>query len=306
MKTLRQLARRIRLLLGRRAFERDLEDEMRFHVEMQAAKHVERGIAPDEARSMAAREFGMITRHKEEVRDARGLTWADDLGRDVRFSLRTLRRAPGFVAVALLCLGLGIGANAAIFSVVNAVLLKPLPYPEPERLVELHETFKFGGGQEAWGAVSWPNFVDWREQATGFEQLAGYAWGNVSLRGAERPERLNAVSGTANLFTLLGVRPMLGRTYAPGEDQPGHERVAVLSEPLWRQAFGADSSLVGAGLLMRGFLTLRSVEPGLDTRNVLTMHVAIPGDRFAPNGPAEPFLRPAMERLRAGCRTSPS
>jgi putative ABC transport system permease protein len=155
MPSLRRFARRMRLLLGRRAFERDLEDEMRFHVEMQAAKHVERGMSPGEARAVAEREFGAFTPHKEYVRDARGLTWVDDLARDTRFSLRTLRRAPGFVTVAVLCLGLGIGANAAIFSAVNAVLLKPLPYADPDRLVELHETFTFGGGHSAATPRSW-------------------------------------------------------------------------------------------------------------------------------------------------------
>ena len=251
MTTARQLARRVRLLLGRRAFERDLDDEVRFHIEMQTGKNVERGMAPDAARALAEREFGMITRHKEEVRDARGLTWMDDLGRDVRFSLRALRRAPSFVAVAVLCLALGIGANAAIFSVVNAALLRPLPYPEAERLVQLQETFKYGGG-EGFGSVSYPNFEDGRAQATAFERMAGYVFTNVNLQGTETPERLTALAATADLFSVLGVRPALGRTFAPGEDAPGQHHVAVLSDALWRRRFAADPSIVGRAITLDG------------------------------------------------------
>jgi putative ABC transport system permease protein len=251
MASLPTLVRRLRLLLGRRAFERDLDDELRFHVDMQAARNVERGMPPAAARALAEREFGMVARHKEEVRDARGLTWADDLGRDVRFGLRGLRRSPAFVTVAVLCLALGIGANAAIFSVVNAVLLKPLPYGDPDRLVQLNETFTWNG-VEGTGSISYPDFVDWQAQATAFERIGGYVWGNVNLQGTEQPERLLSVAATADVFPVLGVRPALGRTFAPGEDRPGRDQVVVLSDALWRKRFGADPRIVGRAIALDG------------------------------------------------------
>src|SRR5215470_18049256 len=132
LKTLFRAARRDR-------FEQELDQELRFHLDMEVEALISRGHSPDEARRMAERAFGGVERHKDSVRDVRGLTLLDDVGRDVRFGLRTLRRSPGFVAAALLCLGLGIGANAAVFSVIDAVLLRPLPYGEPDRLVRLYE-----------------------------------------------------------------------------------------------------------------------------------------------------------------------
>lgn len=174
-------------------------------------------------------------------------TWFDDLGRDVRFGLRSLLRSPAFTVVAILCLALGIGANAAIFSVLNAVLLRPLPYTEPDRLVRIWESM-----DTFTGSVSVPNYRDWVQQATGFEQLAAWRRGSANLQGTGEPERVRSVEATPNLFSVLGRGPRLGRAFDPQRDEPGKAQVAVVSEGLWRTRFGADPGLVGRTLRLDG------------------------------------------------------
>ena len=169
----------------------------------------------------------------------------DDIRRDVRVGLRSLRRSPAFTLVAVLCLALGIGANAAIFSVINAVLLRPLPYAEPDRLVRIYESYGKGGQ----GSVSVPNFRDWREQGTAFSQLAAWQSGSFNLQGDPEPAHLQTVAATPNLFALLEARPLRGRAFAPGQDE---HSVAVVSERLWRTRFGADPSLVGRTVRLDG------------------------------------------------------
>jgi predicted permease len=174
------------------------------------------------------------------------------IGQDVRFALRMLRKHPGFAGVAVLCLALGIGANAAIFSVVDAVLLRPLPYERPERLTRLYETMP-AQGAEVRGSVSWPNYRDWVERTRSFEGLVAYTLVGRNLSHAEGPaERLRAVAATANLFEVLGVSPRVGRGFAPGEDAPGSAPVVVVSEGLWRRRFGEDPALVGRALTLNG------------------------------------------------------
>ncbi|HEY2294675.1 MAG TPA: ABC transporter permease [Thermoanaerobaculia bacterium] len=248
MALLRKASRRLRTLSHRGRFERDLEEELRFHLDMQTEKHVQEGMAPKEARALARRELGSADRFKDEVRDVRGVTWLDDLRRDVRFGLRSLRRSPGFTIVAMLCLALGIGANAALFSVLNAVLLRPLPYPEPDRLVRIYEKI----GERGSGSVSVPNYRDWMAQSTGFEQLAAWLEGSRNLQGVGEAERITTVQATSNLFSTLRARPLLGRTFVPGQDEPGHGRVVVLSESLWRRRFGGDRSILGRALQLDG------------------------------------------------------
>jgi len=184
-------------------------------------------------------------------REARGLALVDDVGRDLRFGLRTLRRSPGFVVVALLCLGLGIGANAAVFSVIDAVLLRPLPYGAPDRLVRIFESQPQRGA--GWrGAVSFPNFEDLSQQLRTVEEVTAFEVGSKNLGGDEGPERIRVVGASASFFQLLRVRPMLGRGFAAGEDQPGQARVVVLSEALWRRRFGASPDVLGRSLTLDG------------------------------------------------------
>ncbi|NVJ06711.1 ABC transporter permease [Myxococcus sp. AM001] len=176
------------------------------------------------------------------------MTFFDSLAADVRFALRTFRRSPGFVVAAVLCLALGIGANAVIFSVVHGVLLRPLPYAEPERLVSLVEVRPQGYG----GPVSWPTFWAWRQHSPAFEHMAAFTGGGVTLLDSEAPERLQALRGTADFFTVHGVPPLLGRTFASDEDLPGQAPVAVLGERLWRARFGADPAVLGRSVSLDG------------------------------------------------------
>jgi predicted permease len=189
-----------------------------------------------------------MSTHQEALPDQDRFLWLADLGRDARFALRSLARTPAFSAVAVLCLALGIGANAALFSVLNAVLLRPLPFVEPDRLVRLYET----QGEKGQGSVSVPNFRDWQAQNTGFEQLAAWEDGSLNLQGNAEPERVQAVMATPNLFSLLRARPLVGRTFTPGTDGPSSAPVAVLSEDLWRTRFGADPSLIGRTVRLDG------------------------------------------------------
>jgi predicted permease len=180
----------------------------------------------------------------------RGTRWIEDAWRDLRFGLRALVRSPSFSAVAVLCLALGIGANAAIFSVINTVLLRPLPFAEPERLVRIYE--KLGDRGSGTGSVSVPNYRDWVAQNTGFGQLAAYQAGSRNLQEGDSPERITAVESTPNLFQMLGIPPLAGRTFAPGTDEPGKAQVAVLSEEIWKARFAADRGLVGRTIRLDG------------------------------------------------------
>jgi putative ABC transport system permease protein len=178
VRLIRKALRRLHTLTRPRRFERELDEELSFHLEMQTRWHESQGVDPLTARVLAAREFGGETRFKEAVRDARGMSWAHDLTRDIHFALRSYRRSPGFTVVALLTLTLGIGTTTAAFSIIDAVMLRPLPYPEPERIVTL--TGKDSLGNEI-PTVSAPTYYDWREQSRSFEAIALYATDRVAV-----------------------------------------------------------------------------------------------------------------------------
>src|SRR5690349_24051847 len=240
MQWLSKLRRRARLIVDRASVEREMQDEMRFHLEMEAEELTRFGAEHGEADRMARRRFGGVARFEDEARDARGGRWLEQLRQDTRYALRVLGRGPGFVAVAVLTLALGVGANTAIFSVVRGVLLRSLPYPQPERLVAVQSVIR---GSPT--AVSPPDFVDWRAQAKSFSGLAAYFLSTTNLTGAGDPERLTQARVSANFFDVVGLRPAVGRGFLPGEDELSAPRVAILSDGLWRSRFGADPSIVG-------------------------------------------------------------
>jgi putative ABC transport system permease protein len=225
--------------------EKHLDAELRFHLEQQIADYVAAGMKPEEARRQARLEFGGLDQVKEECRDVGAAHVLETLAQDVRYGLRQLRRNPSFTAVAVLTLALGIGANTAIFGVLNAVLLRPLPYKSPDQLVQIWETdLKSKTSQ---GPASYPNFLDWRAQNHVFQSVAAYNWATFTLRGSEEPIHVEGLIVSADLFSVLGVEPVLGRAFLPEEDQPSHYAV-VLSHKLWRGRFGSDPGVLGRSI----------------------------------------------------------
>src|SRR5437660_441336 len=172
----------------------------------------------------------------------------ETLIKDIRYGIRGLLKRPGFTAIAVITLALGIGANTAIFSVINAVLLRPLPYHEPERLVTIWEESPQRGMYQM--PVSFANLRDWVDQNHAFEQISAYTFSNLNLSGAGEPARLGAVRASANLFSLVGAVPLLGRPFLPEEDKEGANRVVILGHALWQSRFGADSAIIGRSLTL--------------------------------------------------------
>src|SRR5437899_6647640 len=237
MKSLYTLCRCLRsLLLGSR-FEHEMDEEVRFHLEKQIEDNIKAGMTPKDARYAALRAFGGVEQVKEECRDMRGTRFIEECWQDVRYGLRMLRRSPGFTVVALLTLALGIGANSGIFSVINAALLRPLPYPSPDRLVLIFErdVLAEGGGPNV---ASLANFLDWQAQSRSFVAMAAVRGNSFNLGGdggAFLPEHIERPSCSWSLFPSLGVKPLLGRAFSSAEDQPGARQVAVISHGLWQR-----------------------------------------------------------------------
>jgi predicted permease len=245
MRWLDQIPLRLRSLLRKGRVEQEMDDELRFHLECQIEENLKAGMSPEEARYAALRQFGGVEQIKEECRDAWGVRFIETLLQDLRFGLRQLRRSPGFTAVAVLTFALGIGANTAIFSVINAVLLRPLPFRDPDRLVQLWETEAAPGNCTLTG----PDFLDWQAQNQSHEGMSLYSWPQgFNASGAGEPEQAAVVRTQANFFSLLGVEPLLGRAFLKGEDQAGKNRVAVLSYGFWQRHFGGREDAVGEAL----------------------------------------------------------
>ena len=199
----------------------------------------------------------------------------DTLLQDIRFALRTIRKQRGTSVVAVICLALGIGANTAIFSVIRTVLMESLPFQDPGRIVRLYETANFGGTMGV-GSVSVPDFLDWRSEQRAFVDIAAYSVGSADLAGDGNPERVRAIRTTANLFNVLGAAPFLGRVFVAGEDQPGHNPVAVLSEGFWRRRFGGDRAMLGKLVSLDNTLyTVVGVMPAAFDFPVTPIHVDV-------------------------------
>ena len=248
------MLRNIRRLLRKSRAENELDKELRFHIEKQIADNIAAGMPPAEARRRAQLEFGGIEGVKEEVRDSRWETYFDNLFRDFGFAFRTLSKDRRFSLIAILALGLGIGANTAIFSVVNAVLLRPLPFDQPNRLVQLWHT----PPQAAFPGipiftVSPANFLDWRAESHAFEDMAAYGFGRYTLSGGGgRPEPIRMVAVTRGFFSILHAQPALGRVFLDAEDEAGREHEVILSCEIWRSHWGADPHVVGKNIELNG------------------------------------------------------
>ncbi len=231
---------RLRSLVFRRRVELELDDEVRFHLEQQIAADVARGIEPDEARYAALRAFGGVEQRKEECRDMRHLRIVDEAIQDVHYAVRVLRRSPGFTVAAILIMALGIGASSAIFSLIHAVLIRDLPYPDAGRLVRMVEQ---GNNGPIW--VAWPDFVDWRATARSFESLGAVRQEGFTVNGLKDPIRVEGQRATAEIFSLAGASLAAGRALTSLSDSPGAPLEAVLSQKFSREHFANDASAVG-------------------------------------------------------------
>jgi predicted permease len=241
------LGARLRALLRREAVIDDIQEEMRSHVELATEANLERGMPQDEARREALHSFGNLSRMSERAYDVRGGGIMEPLWQDLRFGVRTLFKNPGFAAVAVLTVALGTGATSTIFSFVYAVVLRPLPFREPERLLSIVE---HRNGRDM--GLTAPDYLDWRANTTSLEQLAATTGATVNLTGRGEPERVVAARASANYFEALGVAPAVGRGFVWADEPYGAPRVVVLGDGLWRRRFGADQRIVGQTIAVNG------------------------------------------------------
>ena len=259
-----KLLLRLRALFQRDRASRELDDEIQFHLDQQIAENVAHGMTPENARYAAQRTFGNSASLKEETRDTWGWMRFEQFARSLLHSLRTLRRTPGFAMTAVLVMALGIGATTALFTIVHSVLLQPLPYKDPERLIRLYEHSsddKFPHNSVAPGI-----FAEWEKKSRSFSDLAilddGEAY-SLSAAGGQLPEKVRSVECSWNLFSTLGVTPAIGRDFSPSDDNPSANGTVILSWALWQRRFGGDPAVVGQAVhLDAKTYTVIGVMPG--------------------------------------------
>jgi predicted permease len=240
---------RFRAIVRSRRVEQDLDDELAFHVAMETRANERTGMSETEARRRARLGLGGVEQVKERSRDVRPLRWARDFAQDARYGLRGLWKTPRFTIAAVLTVVLGVGANATIFSVLNPLLFKPLPYPEPDRIVNV---FRTSPQSDRWPHSN-ANYFDHRDRNTVFEQLVALTWQDASMAEPDQPaERLFSIRATGNYFKLFGDAPLIGRTFSDADDQPGAEPVVVMSYGFWQRRFAGDPRTVGRSLRLDG------------------------------------------------------
>ena len=245
-----QLRSWLHATLGRSRMENEMDAELRFHIESYAEDLVRNGVARQEAMRRARLEFGGIDRSKEECREARGVNLLDSLLQDLRHTFRTLRKNPEFTFIAVLTLALGIGANTAIFSVVNSFALRPLPVRDPSRLVVVAQQFQDGSFL---GALSYPDLLDYRAKSDAFEEMAGFNIDFAGLSTGASARRIAVGYVTGNYFSMLGVQPAVGRLILPTEGQHlGADPVIALGYALWQREFGGAQDIVGKNVKLNG------------------------------------------------------
>ena len=248
MNWLHEAARRFTMLMHRRQFDADLEEEMQLHLELRQKEHLDSGMTADSARAAARRGFGNLTTLKEKSHTAWGWEWFEQLVQDMRHGLRMLRKSPGFTVVAVLTLALGIGANTALFSVVNGVLLNPLPYVHADQVVTMVGWFP-GYGESS---TSYPDFLDWVRLNHTFSSLAAYRRDSFNLTGQGEAEQVTAMDVSAGFFPLLSVNPILGRDFSSAEDQLGGPPAVILSGGFWKRKFGSSPDIIGKAVNLDG------------------------------------------------------
>ena len=232
-------------MLDRSHRDTELEKDIQSYLDAETDDNVARGMQPGEARASARRKLGNATLIREEVYRMNGMGFFETLWQDALYGLRQLRRSPGFTAVAAITLALGIGANSAIFSVVNSILLRPLPYQDPGRLRWVTERFALSFSP---GAVLGPDFVEWQQHNQAFQQIEAFLISQgpgISLSGVGEPIPVRMTNVTVGFFSMLGLRPIIGRSFTADEGQAGRENVAIVSEGLWQSQFGRSPAVLG-------------------------------------------------------------
>ncbi len=252
IRMLRRIGNQILGSLSHRKAEADLAAELDSHIQLLAEENMQRGMPPHEAYRRARLEFGSIESTKESYREQRGLPVLDAIGQDLRYAVRWIRKNPGFGAIAILSLGIGIGANTTIFSLVNTVLLQPLAYQDPNRVFAVREVVFNSRGEGSVSPVNPAHAREWSKQCPSLEQVALMRAASASVVAGGEPWSIPGAEVTHNLFTLFGVEPILGRTFLPAEEREGNHRVVILSESLWRTRFNSDRSLIGRSILIDG------------------------------------------------------
>ena len=241
---------RFRALRDSDAVHREIDEELRFHLDMKTEENIRKGMSPHEARVLAEQRFGRVTRIKELGYSVRGGGLIETLWQDLRYAIRMLRHDAAFTFVAVLTLALGIGMNTAIFSIVNAVLLQPLPFANADELVTFYNT---SGGESKFplSPIAFLNLKRNNSVFTDVAALSNKGWA-ANLTGSGEAERLQGFQVSANLFSLLGVAPRHGRAFVEDEDRPGGNHVVVLSNELWQRRFGGDPQLLGQTITLNG------------------------------------------------------
>jgi putative ABC transport system permease protein len=298
MKWFNVLMVRLRALRRRDAVLNEIDEELRAHMEMEIEANRELGMTPDEAHRSAAKSFGNLDSMRDLAYEVKGGGFVETLWQDLRYSGRMLVKHPGFTLIAVLTLGLGIGANTAIFSIVNAVLLRPFPYEAPEQLVIPGES---SNGTRGNTGLSYPNFADWKDDRKVFTAASAVrANENFNLTGAGEPERLQGRLVSAGFFSLLGVKPFLGRDFLAEDDRPGATPTVVLSYGLWSRRFGNDQGIVGKQITLNNqSYTVIGVSPQdfqYELEADVTVPIGLQAERFKARG-ADPGIS-AVARLK--------
>lgn len=252
MNWLREVARRLRMLVHRRQFDADLEEEMQLHLELRQQEHLESGMTADSARAAARRQFGNVTALREKSHMAWGWEWFENLVQDVRDGLRMLRKNPGFTSVAILTLALGIGANTAIFSVINGVLLSPLPYKNPQQLYRIREIVPQMAKSYPLLDANLQDFLIWQKGCHAFSQIAIAESTSVIYTGDGPAEEIYGLRASATLLDVLGIRPQQGRAFFPEEDLAGHGNVTLITDEFWQERFQRDRAVIGRKITLDG------------------------------------------------------
>ncbi len=307
MATSKTLWQRLRSIFRGNRAESELDAEMQFDLERRTEAHIAAGMNRADARNAALREFGSVGLAKEECRDARGTLWLDQLWQDLRFGVRSLRKNPGFTAVCVLTLALGIGANSAIFSVVNAVLLRPLPFPDSKRLVLICETTNPTCNLNTVG--SYPDYADARAQSRSFSSMSAFTVRTLTVSTGEEAKLVIGVRATPNLFQTLGAQPAIGRTFFENEGEPGAPHVVILSDSFWKTNLAGSTDALGKNI---------RVDTGAGPDNYTVVGIMPEGFRFSPGEPEQiyvPLIRDTnrnhgylsvVARLNAGVTLSQS